>query len=154
MIGNFVWFYVFLTFMSKTNKTNSGFGMLEAIIALTVFIIGILGVLQVLPNAARLALQARQKTQAAFLNQAKMEEYLARSYSELEAGVAEPRAPIIADTSSQLAQFETEVVLSYIDADLNEVVDDQGLMKITITTYWPEGAREKEEQLVTFVARY
>lgn len=135
-------------------KFQRGFTLVEALIAIVVLVIGILGVLQFLPSAVKLARRSRLTTQAAFLTQGKVEEYLAKSYSELATGVVEPRAPMVSDTTSQLYYFETEVQIVYLDEDLNEVGTDEGIKQIKATTYWQEGSQERQEQLTTFVSRY
>lgn len=131
-----------------------GFTLIEALIALTIFSIGILAILQIVPLATRVAMRSRLRTQAIFLSQAKEEEYLAKTYLELDPGEVESRAPIVTDTSSQLNRFETEVSITYIDETFNEVSEDTGMKKITVTTYWFEGSHERQERLVTFVSRY
>jgi len=136
----------------KQNKR--GFTLIEAVIALTIFVIGILAVLQFLPMSTKLAARARLKSQAVFLTQGKVEEYLAKSYLELETGVVEIRASQVSDTTSQLYRFETEVEISYVDEDLNEVAEEQGMKKIKVTTYWTERGQGKKEELVALVSRY
>lgn len=135
-------------------KFKSGFTLIEAIIALTILVIGILAVLTFLPGATKMAIVARHQTQAAFLAQGKMEEYLAKSYAELETGIVEPRAPMVSDTGSQLYYFETEVEIIHIDGDFQMVAEDEGMKKIEVTTYWNEGSQERQEKLVTVVSRY
>lgn len=130
------------------------FTLVEAVVALAIFIIGILAILQFLPAATKLALRARHKTQAAFLTQGKMEEYLAKSYLELDTGVVEARAPVVSDTTSQLYYFEVEVEINYVDENLNEITEDQDMKKVEVTTYWDERGQEKQEGLVTLISRY
>jgi len=136
----------------KQNKR--GFTLIEAIIALTIFVIGILAVVQFLPMSTKLATRARLKSQAIFLTQGKMEEYLAKSYLELTTGVVEIRAPQVSDTTSQLYYFETEVEIDYVDENLVGVSEDQGMKKIEVTTHWTERGTERQEKLVTLVSRY
>lgn len=133
---------------------KQGFTLIEAVVAIAIFVVGILAILQFLPAASKVAWQARHKTQAAFLIQGKLEEYLASSYEELETGVVEARAPAVSDTGSQLYYFEIEVEINYVDENLNEIGEDQDLKKIEVTTYWQEGGQEKQEKLVTLVGRY
>ncbi len=140
--------------MIFTKQNKRGFTLVEAMIALTIFVIGILAVLQFLPMSTKLAARARLKSQAIFLTQGKMEEYLAKSYLELTTGVVEIRAPQVSDTTSQLYYFETEVEIDYVDENLVEVFEDQGMKKIEITTYWTERGTEKQDKLVTLVSRY
>lgn len=139
-------------FPSRLNR--SGFTLLEAIIALMIFLVGILATLQFFPNSAKLIIAARHNTQASFLLQEKIEEYLAKPYAELETGVVEPRTRIVSDTTSQLSIFETEVRIDHLDGDFEVVMEDEGIKKINVTIYWPEGKTTKTQSLTTITSRY
>jgi len=130
------------------------FTLVEAMVALTIFLIGFLAVLQFLPLGSKLAIIARHDTEAAFLAQGKMEEYIAKSYNALETGIVEARAPATADTTSQLHYFEIQTEIHHIDGDFNEVSEDEGMKKIEVTVYWHEGLTEKQKSLVTVISRY
>ena len=131
-----------------------GFTLIEAVVALAIFLIAFLAVLQFLPLGSRLAVIARHDTQAAFLAQGKMEEYIAKPYNALETGVVEARASAVADTTSQLHYFEIQTEIHHVDGDLNEVSEDEGMKKIEVTVYWREGIQDKQKSLVTVVSRY
>jgi len=140
--------------MFKQKNYQCGFTLIEVVVALAIFLIGALAILQFLPLGLKLAMASRFQTQAAFLAQGKMEEYLAAPYDALETGVVEERQAIVSDTASQLHNFEVQVEIHHVDGDLNEVLEDEGMKRIEITVYWPEGTQEKEKHLITLVSKY
>jgi len=133
---------------------HRGFTLIEAVLALAIFLIGALAILHFLPMGLKLAMAGRYQTQAAFLAQGKMEQYLALPYDGLETGVVEERQAAISDPASQLHSFEVQAEIHHVDGDLNEVSEDEGMKKIEVTVYWQEGVREKEKHLITLVSKY
>lgn len=143
-----------LNLILKIRYHSKGFTLIEAIVAISILIVGFMAVLQFLPVGYKLASQSRHQSQALTLTSGKMEEYLNKTYSQLATGQVESRAPSVTDTGSQLYFFETEVVITYVDENLAEIVDDQGLKKLEVITYWDEHGVERSEKLVTLIADY
>ena len=129
-----------------------GFTFLELLIALTLFLVGMVSIVQIFPANRRLLSQNDHMTQATFLAQETVEQLLAVNYDSLTTGTYIARSAVPNSAGTELAAFERQVVVEYLDTDRNVTNTDLGLKQITVTMYWQEYKREQTIQIVTYVA--
>jgi len=127
-------------------QKKSSFTLIEILIAFSILVITMPLFLRVLPFSAQTARLSARKTQAIALCQEKLEEYLSLTYAEVPVGAVEARANLI---DEDFTYFEREVNIQYLEEDLSEASEDQGLKKILVTVWWQQGGKEYSEQLVS-----
>ena len=97
---------------------------------------------------------AELKTIATNLAQEKMEEIISLNYEEISTGTIESRHRLGSDGSDPFYNYERETIVSLVDGDLNEVVEDQGMKKIVVNLYWSSKlGGEDQIQIISLVSQ-
>ncbi len=117
--------------------------------AIGVITIGLVVVLQVFPAGFSVEKSSQMETQAVLAGQEKIEELLAKSFSELSIST------ITEDTLvAPYQRFSRVSMVCYVDANLNESANPTALKKIEVTVSWksPLKIETKQTKLMTLVA--
>lgn len=141
---------------------KKGFTLIETIIAIFILTIGIIGVLNAFPLAVQIERSARMATIASQLGQAKVEENLSKSYSEVLC--SDDVSPTCTDTEdyetiSGFGSFKRVTEIICLDgSDFSEVTDcdpDSDLKQVKVTVYWKSALRTfpKKIEIITLIAK-
>ena len=128
---------------------NKGFTLIEALIAIFILTIGISAVLCMFPLSLQIGNFSQMTSTAAQLAQAKAEEIISKSYTDIFVGTT---------TESQLdfpfESFSRETVVTYVDSSLQYSVADTGLKKVEITVSFPSPLKifKKSVDIITLIA--
>lgn len=138
--------------MLKLN--NKGITLLEAMITILVIMIGLLSLAKIYPIAFKLNKTSEQATIASNLSQAKIEDLYYLGYDNLTIGTFEAKQRLSADPNDQLYNFQREVLVEYVDSDLQTAITETNLKKITINIFWhnPSLNIEKNTQLISLIS--
>lgn len=144
----------FKAFTRLTFKKREGFTLIESTIAIAVLMVGLWSVVQFFPFSLKVIGDSQNITVASNLVVAKIEEISSINYDSISTGTIEVKAPISADPTSYLNNYQREVVVELIDSNFNTTVTDIGLKKITVTVFWisPIGKVEKSTNSITVVS--
>ncbi|KKR21754.1 MAG: hypothetical protein UT48_C0004G0010 [Parcubacteria group bacterium GW2011_GWE2_39_37] len=132
----------------KNNKR--GFSLLELITAFSILGLVTIALLQAFPFGLAANREAENNSVASYLAQQKIEDLGSVAYSDLNVGVIEPKNSI-----PNYPGFQRQSVVSYVDGNLNEIVSDLDLKKISTTVYYtsPQSQTEKIFNLTTLVSK-
>jgi prepilin-type N-terminal cleavage/methylation domain-containing protein len=133
----------------KIKLTKSGFTLPEAIVAAAVLGIAVTAIIQVFPSGIKTSSLSRRTTIAVNLAQAAIEETTSQSYADV---ASSPKQQISDDPASTFYQFYQQINVTYVDTNLNEVINDTGLKKIVATISWTEQGSEKQVQIPTLLS--
>ncbi|MFA5318381.1 MAG: prepilin-type N-terminal cleavage/methylation domain-containing protein [Patescibacteria group bacterium] len=135
-------------------KNQKGISLIEVVASIAVISIAFFSIINIFPFSLNNSRAAQNITSAAFLAQAGMEGALSIVYEDLAAGEFESRARLSDDEDSFLYKFERETIVSYVDENLEESLEDAGLKKIEVNVYWqsPIGGGEKSYELKTLMS--
>ncbi|MFA5021033.1 MAG: hypothetical protein WC517_03170 [Patescibacteria group bacterium] len=124
--------------MSKRNeKTDQrGVSIVEAMLAVAVLMIGVLAAINIFPAVLKISKNAEQKTIAANLAQAAIEQAFQTDFDNLAIGDIEPKHRLAADSANPFYDYQRETVAVYVDGNLNVSAAATGLKKITATVFW------------------
>lgn len=139
--------------MLKLN--NKGITLLEAMVTIVVIMIGILALTKIFPIAFRIDKTSEQSTIAANLAQAKLEDLFYLDYDNLLIGTMEAKNRISNDPSSYLYNYQREVLVEYVDGNLQTSVTETDLKKVTVNIYWYNQVLkiEKSTQLISLIVK-
>lgn len=105
--------------------------MTEAMVAVFVLTLGIVAVLHLFPLSLQTRKFSEMKTVASQLAQAKIEELAAVSYDDILVGTTtEPQL------NSPFEAYSRQLIVNYVDANLQNSVSDTRLKKIEVTVFW------------------
>jgi len=126
--------------MYSKNKSK-GFTLIEAILAVFILLIGIIGVSQLFPFSISLGKSSEMTTQAAQFAQAKIEEIISRSYSEIRCTASLPPCEEVENEIPENTSFKRTSRIKFADPfnNLQEptpVDTDTGIKKIEIIVSW------------------
>ena len=135
---------------------KQGFTLIEALISIFILTAGIIAVLQAFPLGTKILGSSKRATIASQLGQAKIEELISQSYSEISFGIIE--AKHVLDSPFSSYQRKTEIVCVDPDSDFSEVINcdpDPGMKKIEVTVFWKTffGFSEKNNQIISLITK-
>jgi len=128
---------------------NKGFTLIEALIAIFVLTIGISAVLTMFPFGLQVGNFSQMTTMASQLAQAKTEEIVSKSYSDISLGT------IIEDPlDSPFESFSRETEVTYVDSSLEYSAVETGLKKVKITVSFNSSLKisKKSVEIITLIA--
>lgn len=128
---------------------NKGFTLIEALIAIFILTIGISAVLTMFPLGLQVGNFSQMTTIASELAQAKTEEILSKSYSNISLGT------VIEDQlDSPFESFSRETEITYVDSSLQYSAVDTGLKKVKITVSFDSSLKisKKSVEIITLIA--
>lgn len=144
--------------MRKIAKNQKGLSLIELMIAIFILLVGILGVLTMFPIGSGQGKSAEMETIAIQLGQAKIEEIVAKSYTEILAeNITEGYTTI-----SGFPSYKRVTSINYVYVDNNKVLypdqsaaSDTGIKKIEITVFWnpPLTRGERNIKIVNLVTK-
>ncbi len=136
----------------KSNR-STGFTIIELLIAIFVLSVGIVATLQAFPLGVHLQKSAQMASVAGYLGQAKMEETISQSYSEIAIGTVEEAY----DSISSFPLYKRKTEISYFDPNNPSTppAEDLGIKKIEVTVFWRSslGISEKELKVATLISK-
>ena len=115
------------------------------------FVLAIFSILYAFPLQFRQTKTSQQESVATEIAQAKIEEAVNTAYEDLTEGIFQPRTAYASDPSNPMHQYETQVDVSYLDADMQPSAIDAGVKKITVTVFYQDFGEESQIQLATVV---
>lgn len=136
-----------------------GITLIETIIAVSILALGIVGVLQAFPLGAHLAKTAQMSTIATELGQAKIEEELSRSYSDIPVADTTEDYGSITDFTSYKRITSVNCVrssdLATVSCDYDPISDPSPLKKVEVAVYWRStlGVVEKNISLMSLIVK-
>lgn len=134
-------------------QKSAGFTLIEVMLAVFILSVGITAILQAFPLGTHIQRSSQMNTIAIQLNQAKLEEIISKSYSEVSLGIVTELYGSIANFSS----FQRKTETTYFDPNNPAVppASDLGIKKIEVTVFYrsPLGVAEKQVKLATLIAR-
>ena len=137
--------------MRKRTPLPSGFTLIESVIAVSVFVLAIFSILYAFPLQFRQTKTSQQESVAIEIAQAKIEEVISTAYEDLTEGIFQPRTPYASDPSNPMHLYETQVDVSYLDADMQQSALDSGVKKITVTVFYQEFGAENQINLASIL---
>jgi prepilin-type N-terminal cleavage/methylation domain-containing protein len=146
--------YYYLYMAGKYHGNNSGFSLIEIMVAIMILGVVFVGLIGAFPFALNLITEARSRTQAAYLAQAKIEELNQLGYSAVATGTIEVKQHI-GPVGSFTYPFQRETKVEYINGNLATSTVDYGLKKISTTVYYTgaAGKTEKSYNLTMIISR-
>lgn len=139
--------------MLKSN--NKGITLLEAMITILVIMIGILSLAKIFPIAFKIDKTSEQSTVAANLAQSGLENLFYLDYDNLTIGTMEAKNRLSNDPNDQFYNYQREILVEYVDENLQTSVTDTGLKKLTVNIYWYNQALkiEKNTQIISLISK-
>lgn len=134
---------------------NKGITLIEAMITILVILIGIFSVAKIFPIAFKIDKSAEQATVAANLAQAEVENLFYLNYDNVLVGTLEAKHRLSEDPNNRLYNYQREVLVEYVDSNLQTSVTETGLKKITVNIYWNSPALniEKSTQIISLISQ-
>ena len=135
-----------------------GITLIETIIAVSILALGIIGVLQAFPLGAHLAKTAQMSTIATELGQARIEQELSRSYSNIPAAETVEDYGSMSDFLAFKRITRVDCVqpsdLAAVSCDYDLVNDPSPMKKVDVAVYWRSslGLGEKNISLMSLIA--
>lgn len=117
-------------------KQESGLSLIETMVAFAILAIAFIGLVQTFPFGLAINKEAENTTVASYLAQDKIEELTSFGYSDINVGIIEVKHRLSDDPSNYLYNYQRETVVNFIDGNLNEVDENQGMKKISVTVYY------------------
>jgi len=134
--------------MSKRNEVDQrGVSLIEALLAVAVLMIGVLATINIFPAALKISRTAEQRTIAANLAQAAIEQAFQTGFDNIAVGVIESKHRLSADSANPFYDYQRETTAAYVDGDLNVSVAATGLKKITAIVFWDSAPLGLEKSL-------
>lgn len=112
----------------------SGISLIEVLIALTVLIVGAICIVTFFPLGLESVKSSEHETVAVNLAQAKIEEIISTSYSDVSTG--EIVESSLSSIDSDFSSYSRTTSTYFIDSDLNVSEQDLGLKKVNVTVSW------------------
>lgn len=140
--------------MLKLNN-KKGITLLEAMITIVVIMIGVLSLTKIFPMALKINKVSEQSTVAANLAQAEIENLFYLNYDNLPIGTMEVKHRLSNDPSDQLYNYQREVLVEYVNSNLQTSITETNLKKITVNIYWYNQILkiEKNSQLISLISK-
>lgn len=132
----------------KNIFNNYGFSMIEIMVAFSILVMAFISVVQSFPFGLTIGKDSESATTASYLAQEKLEEITSLGYSNIPVGEIETKHRLSADASDFKYNFQRQTIVSYVDGNLNNSINDLGMKKI-ITTIFYEGAVSRAEENYT-----
>lgn len=138
---------------------DKGITLIETIIAVSILTLGIIGVLQAFPLGVHLAKAAQMSTVATQLSQAKIEEEVSHSYTDIPVGSSQEDYGQIPGFASYKRATQIICVrasdLSQVACDYDLANDPYPMKRIEVTVYWRSslGVTEKNISLMSLIAK-
>ncbi len=120
----------------KPWSSRQGFSLIETLIALSILIIAVLALVQLFPMGLKASYKAKQITVATNLAQAKVEEIISQSYSQINPGTYEEAS--LSTIDNDFSNYGRITVISFVDENLNQTVQESGLKKVEVFVTWPD----------------
>lgn len=136
------------------------FTLIEAMVAIFILIIGIIGVSHLFPFSLSQEKSSEMRTQATQFAQAKIEEVISKSYSEIHCTASEPPCEEIEDTIPENNAFKRTTRIKFADP-LNNLQEptppdtDTGIKKIEVIVSWKSPLLVSKESIsiITLIAK-
>ncbi len=130
-------------------KNKKGFTITEAMVAVFVLMLGIVAVLHLFPLSLQTRKFSEMKTVASQLAQAKIEELSANSYDDISVGTTTE-----VQLDSPFEGYSRQLVVNYVDSNLQNSASDTGLKKIEVTVSWSSSLSisQKNVRVINLVA--
>lgn len=119
----------------QTIRNNAGFSLIEIMVAIMILGVAFIGLIGAFPYALSIITEAKNRTQAAYLAQEKIEELYQYNYDTIATGTIEIKNHVGA-AGSHTYPYQRETTVTLIDRNLADAVTDQGLKKISVTIYY------------------
>ena len=129
----------------KYFSNPSGFSLIEVIVAFTILAVAFIGLVQAFPFGLAINKEAENTTVASYLAQDKIEELTSSGYSDISVGIIEVKHRLSDDPSNYLYNYQRETVVSYVDGNLSEVGEGEGMKKISVTIYFINAISKTEK---------
>lgn len=139
--------------MLKSN--NKGITLLEAMITIAVIMIGVLSLTKMFPIAFKIGKVSEQSTIASNLAQAEIEDLFSLNYDNLTTGTMETKHRLSLNPNDQLYNYQREVLIEYVDSNLQPSATETNLKKVTVNIYWYNTVLkiEKNTQLTSLISK-
>lgn len=124
---------------------EKGFSLIEVIVAFTILAVAFIGLVQAFPFGLAINKEAESTTAASYLAQDKIEELTSLGYSDINVGIIEAKHRLSDDPSNYLYNYQRQTVVSYVDGNLSEIGQDQGMKKISVTIYYINAISKTEK---------
>lgn len=141
----------------KTANFKS-FTLIELMVAVFILAVGITGILAIFPIGLDIGKSSQMTSVTAQLGQAKIEEIVSKSYSELlVASTTEDYGTI-----SGFPSYKRQVSINYVYVDANKALypdqssaSDTEIKKITVKVFWksPLGVSEKNIKIESLISK-
>lgn len=139
----------------KFFKNQFGFSIIEIMVAFSILVIAFIGLVQSFPFGLSINKGAECSTVASYLGQASIEELISVGYEGMITGVIEPKHRLSDDANNYLYFYQIQTEVSYVNNELNEVLVDLGMKKISVTVYYINAVSKTEDSynITTLISR-
>jgi len=135
--------------------SKQGFSIIEIMVAFSILVIAFIGLVQSFPFGLSINKEAECLTIASYLCQASIEELVSVGYDGMITGIIEPKHRLSDNPNNYLYFYQREIEVSYINNELNEVLVDLGMKKISVAVYYINAISNKEDSynITTIISR-
>lgn len=129
----------------KIFNQQQGLSIIEIMVAFSILVMAFVGLAYSFPFGLSISKTAESSTVASYLAQAKIEEVISLGYDNINVGTIEAKHRLYDDTSSYLYNYQRETIVNYVDGDLNDAAEDNGIKKISCTLYFISAISNSED---------
>jgi len=130
--------------IKKIKNINNGYSLIEIMVAIMIIGTCFIGLIQAFPFALKISNSAKNQTKASYFAQEKIEELYQLGYENFATGTIEIKHAL-GSPGNDRAAFQRETIIQYIDRDLNEISEDQGMKKITVHVFYTDSISKNEK---------
>lgn len=131
--------------MKQEIGNQNGFSIMEVMVAFVIILVVFIGLVGSFPFGMAINKSAENSTVASYLAQEEMENLISQGYQDVGIGTVEARARLSNISTDYLYNFEREVIVTYVDENLNNSVLETELKKIITTVYYTDTISRRTE---------
>lgn len=127
----------------KNIQNKKGFSLIEIMAAFSIIGLVFVGLMQSFPYGLSINKTSENSTIASFLAQGEIEEIRSLGYDNIIVGYT-AKHPLSNDLNDYRNKFQSEIDINFVDSNLNEILVDEGMKKISVTIYFTNSISKNE----------
>ncbi|MFA6106966.1 MAG: type II secretion system protein [Patescibacteria group bacterium] len=129
----------------RPGLNQKGITILEIMVSMMIVSLAFTGLMHSFPLGLAINREAENATLASFLAQSKIEELHSLGYEAVSPGTIEEKHRLSVNQENYLYNFQRETSVGFVDGNLAASGADTGLLKITVSVYYPDALSKKEK---------